>query len=67
VLVIYVPVLQTAFHTVALSLDDWLIATGVASTLLVGMEIAKLALRARRQAAAASVAHAESRPSAHRA
>jgi Ca2+-transporting ATPase len=45
VLVIYVPVLQTAFHTVALSPFDWLVATVVASTLLIGMEAAKLAWR----------------------
>jgi len=46
VLVVYVPVLQSAFHTVALSAFDWAIATVVASTLLIGMEIAKLATRA---------------------
>jgi Ca2+-transporting ATPase len=45
VLVIYVPVLQTAFHTVALSAFDWVVATVVASTLLIGMEAAKLARR----------------------
>jgi P-type Ca2+ transporter type 2C len=45
VLVIYVPFLQTAFHTVALTLFDWAIATGVAATLLVGMELVKLVLR----------------------
>ena len=38
VLVIYVPFLQTAFHTVPLSPFDWAIATGVAATLLIGME-----------------------------
>ena len=48
VLVIYVPFLQTAFHTIALSSFDWMVATGVAATLLVGMELVKLALRARR-------------------
>ncbi len=31
VLVIYVPFLQMAFHTVPLSMTDWLIATGVSS------------------------------------
>jgi Ca2+-transporting ATPase len=46
VLVIYVPVLQLAFHTVPLSMTDWLIATGVSSTLLIGMELAKIVLRA---------------------
>ena len=45
VLVIYVPFLQTAFHTVPLSSLDWAIATAVAATLLIGMEVVKLALR----------------------
>ena len=48
VLVIYVPVLQSAFHTVALSAFDWLVATGIAATLLIGMELAKLVLRTKR-------------------
>jgi Ca2+-transporting ATPase len=48
VLVIYVPVLQTAFHTVPLTGFDWLVATAVAATLLIVMELAKLVLRARR-------------------
>jgi P-type Ca2+ transporter type 2C len=48
VLVIYVPFLQTAFHTVPLSGFDWLIATGVAATLLVIMEVVKLVSRMRR-------------------
>ena len=48
VLVIYLPVLQAAFHTVALSATDWLVATGVASTLLIGMELAKMVLRTKR-------------------
>lgn len=47
-LVIYVPFLQTAFHTVPLSLMDWLIATAVSSSLLFGMELAKIVLRAKR-------------------
>ena len=51
VLVIYVPVLQTAFHTVALTAFDWAIATGVAATLLVVMELTKLALRMERREA----------------
>jgi Ca2+-transporting ATPase len=46
-LVVYVPFLQTAFHTVPLSLVDWLIATGVSASLLVAMEIAKVFLRRR--------------------
>jgi len=48
VLVIYVPALQVAFHTVPLSARDWLVATGVASTLLIAMEAAKVVLRNRR-------------------
>ena len=48
ILVIYVPFLQNAFHTVALSMLDWLIATAVAATLLIGMELAKVVLRAKR-------------------
>jgi Ca2+-transporting ATPase len=48
VLVIYVPVLQTAFHTVPLSASDWLVATGTGATLLIGMELAKVVLRAKR-------------------
>jgi Ca2+-transporting ATPase len=51
VLVIYVPFLQTAFHTVPLSLLDWAIAAGVAATLLIGMELVKLVLRAERRPA----------------
>jgi Ca2+-transporting ATPase len=47
ILVIYLPALQAAFHTVPLSLRDWAVATGVASTLLFAMEGAKIALRAR--------------------
>jgi len=47
ILVIYVPTLQTAFHTVPLSARDWVVATGVASTLLFALEIAKIGLRAR--------------------
>jgi Ca2+-transporting ATPase len=50
VLVIYVPVLQTAFHTVALSAFDWLIATSVSAVLLVAMELAKLGLRVKQEA-----------------
>ena len=45
VLVVYVPFLQTAFHTVPLSGTDWLVATGVSSTFLIGMELAKIVLR----------------------
>jgi len=45
VLVVYVPFMQAAFHTVALTGLDWAVATGVAASLLVGMEIAKIFLR----------------------
>ena len=48
VLVIYVPFLQVAFHAVALTLMDWVVATLVAAVLLIGMEIVKLLLRAKR-------------------
>ena len=58
VLVIYVPFLQTAFHTVPLTAFDWAVATGVASVLFIGMELVKLALRAKRTAAAAEPARA---------
>jgi Ca2+-transporting ATPase len=45
ILLVYVPVLQTAFHTVPLSGVDWAIATGVSATLLIAMETAKPFLR----------------------
>jgi P-type Ca2+ transporter type 2C len=45
VLVIYVPFMQMAFHTVPLSITDWLVATAVSSTLLIAMELAKIVLR----------------------
>jgi Ca2+-transporting ATPase len=45
ILVIYAPFLQLAFHTVPLSLADWVVATVVSSTLLIGMEVAKTVLR----------------------
>jgi P-type Ca2+ transporter type 2C len=63
ILVIYVPFLQTAFHTVPLSMFDWAVATGVSATLLVGMELVKLVLRMERRPAAgrfASAAHGRS-------
>jgi Ca2+-transporting ATPase len=55
VLVIYVPFLQTAFHTVPLSWFDWTVATVIAGTLLIGMELAKLVLRMEHRAAPAGV------------
>jgi Ca2+-transporting ATPase len=54
VLVIYVPFLQTAFHTVPLTALDWSIATGVAAVLLVIMEVVKLGRPERRRAIAAA-------------
>ena len=45
VLVVYVPFLQTAFHTVPLTGTDWIVAAAVSSSLLIGMEIAKVVLR----------------------
>jgi Ca2+-transporting ATPase len=45
IMVIYVPFLQTAFHTVPLSALDWLVSTAVASTLLIVVEVAKLGSR----------------------
>lgn len=54
VLVIYVPVLQVAFHTVALTARDWVVTTLVAAVLLIGMEAVKLLLRAKRFTAPAA-------------
>ena len=67
VLVIYVPFLQTAFHTVPLSALDWAIATGVAATLLIGMEAVKLVLRMERRSAPAAFAEAAQQRSPRRA
>ena len=47
-LVVYVPFLQAAFHTTALSAFDWLVATMVGSTLLLAMELVKWVLRMKR-------------------
>ncbi|MBK9713224.1 MAG: cation-translocating P-type ATPase [Kouleothrix sp.] len=44
VAVVYVPPLQRAFQTTALSLLDWLVALAVASSVLIVVEIAKLVL-----------------------
>jgi hypothetical protein len=48
-LVIYWPPLQAAFDTVPLNLFDWLVATAVASSVLIVMELVKLAIPDRRQ------------------
>ncbi len=45
ILVVYVPFLQAAFHTVPLSLQDWVVATAVSASLMASMEIAKIFLR----------------------
>jgi P-type Ca2+ transporter type 2C len=58
VLVIYVPFLQAAFHTVPLSAQDWAISTAVAATLLIGMEAVKMVLRMERRTAPAALAGA---------
>jgi Ca2+-transporting ATPase len=59
-LVIYLPILRTAFHTVPLTLNDWLIAAAIGSTLLVAVELTKVVLRGRRRAA--PVARVEAAP-----
>src|SRR5262245_12241342 len=51
VLVIYVPILQTAFHTVPLSPADWAIATAIGAALLAAVEAVKWVLRAKRRTA----------------
>jgi Ca2+-transporting ATPase len=61
VLVIYIPFLQAAFHTAALSAFDWAVATGVASLLLLGMELFKLALRAQHRRTLAVLGEARGR------
>ena len=47
--VIYVPFLQVAFHTVPLTINDWLITVAVGASLLVAVELVKIVLRARRE------------------
>ena len=44
-LVIYVPVLQTAFSTVSLTMTDWLVTTTIAAMVIVLTELVKLVLR----------------------
>ena len=43
--VLYVPALQRAFGTVALSLRDWLVCLAVASTIIVASEVVKAVWR----------------------
>jgi Ca2+-transporting ATPase len=45
VVVVYVPVMQQAFSTTALSLNDWLLCAGVASSVLWLRELNKLVIR----------------------
>ena len=45
--VLYVPTLQQGFGTVGLSLGDWIVCLGVASTVLVAREVLKMLFRAR--------------------
>lgn len=45
VAVVYLPLLQTAFSTVPLSISDWLLCLAIASTVLWGQELAKLVMR----------------------
>ncbi|ABB74831.1 Ca2+-transporting ATPase [Nitrosospira multiformis ATCC 25196] len=56
VAVIYVPFLQHAFSTVSLSLRDWLLCAGVASSVLWLRELSKLIYRAASQASRSPVA-----------
>jgi P-type Ca2+ transporter type 2C len=67
ILVIYLPFLQTAFHTVPLSALDWTVATGVAATLLIGMELVKLVLRMERRTSPAALGESLRRGSPSRA
>jgi P-type Ca2+ transporter type 2C len=53
-LVVYVPFLQNAFHTIGLTAFDWLIATCVAATLLIVVEAVKLGLRMQHPSTAAA-------------
>jgi Ca2+-transporting ATPase len=64
VAVIHVPFLQAAFHTMPLSLQDWMITAGVGATLLIAVELVKAVLRVRRVPPAAAVVAAPARLSA---
>ncbi len=59
ILVVYLPVLQAAFHTAPLNLPDWLVATAVAATLMIIMELVKLMLRQRRESGLISTAQSK--------
>jgi Ca2+-transporting ATPase len=45
VAVVYLPLLESAFRTVPLRITDWLLCLGVASMVLWGRELMKLAMR----------------------
>lgn len=47
VAVVYVPILQQAFSTVSMSLDDWLLCAAVASSVLWLRELSKIIVRAK--------------------
>jgi Ca2+-transporting ATPase len=64
VLVIHVPVLQAAFRTVPLAPGDWLVAAGVAATLLLVTELAKAASRMGGREAASAASASRDRPPA---
>lgn len=55
VVVVYVPVMQRAFSTTALSLNDWLVCAGVASSVLWLRELSKLVIRRAANRTAAQV------------
>jgi P-type Ca2+ transporter type 2C len=63
VAVIYLPVLQAAFRTVPLSIDDWLIAAGVGATLLLVTEVVKAISRGGGQEAVPAADAKGERPS----
>jgi Ca2+-transporting ATPase len=48
---VYLPFLQTAFHTAPLSAFDWVIVSSVAATLLIAMELFKAMVRLRGRSA----------------
>jgi Ca2+-transporting ATPase len=47
VMVVYLPPMQRAFRTTALSAGDWLVAAGVSAAVLIVVEIAKVMVRSR--------------------
>lgn len=49
-LVIYLPPLQKSFGTVPLSPRDWLLCTGIASSVILAVEVIKIFLRVRQKA-----------------